>query len=61
MLTGQIMVFYLVLRGLDTVEDDMGLGEERKRALLRGFHEQLGERGWRLTECMRGVCGVYAG
>ncbi|KAG5519780.1 hypothetical protein PMAC_000053 [Pneumocystis sp. 'macacae'] len=45
-----ITVFYLVLRGLDTVEDDMALAAERKGALLRGFHAQLATRGWRLTE-----------
>ena len=31
----QVCVFYLVLRGLDTVEDDMSIPEARARAALR--------------------------
>lgn len=33
-------VFYLVLRALDTVEDDMQFPEEQKWPLLRKFHEK---------------------
>jgi farnesyl-diphosphate farnesyltransferase len=46
-----IMVFYLVLRGLDTVEDDKNFPKERKLPLLLGFHEVLEQRGWHLTGC----------
>jgi farnesyl-diphosphate farnesyltransferase len=36
-----ICVFYLVLRALDTVEDDMSIPEERKKELLKVFYERL--------------------
>ncbi|KAG4301891.1 hypothetical protein PCK1_001867 [Pneumocystis canis] len=36
-----VMVFYLVLRGLDTIEDDMTLPSIRKAELLRSFHAQI--------------------
>lgn len=36
-----IMVFYLVLRALDTVEDDMTLSNDIKIPLLREFHTKL--------------------
>lgn len=39
-------LFYLVLRGLDTVEDDMSLSNDVKLPLLRSFHEKLYEKGW---------------
>ena len=45
-----ICIFYLVLRGLDTIEDDMALPRERKVPLLRSFHEVLRQRGWTFTE-----------
>eukprot|EP00056_Hartaetosiga_gracilis_P006415 m.96488 g.96488 ORF g.96488 m.96488 type:complete len:197 (+) comp12467_c0_seq6:48-638(+) len=41
-----ISVFYLVLRGLDTVEDDMTLNSQEKQTLLTSFHEKLYEKGW---------------
>lgn len=47
----QIALFYLVLRGLDTVEDDMTLSIERKAPLLEEFHLKLEEDGWNFTEC----------
>ena len=31
-------IFYLVLRGLDTIEDDMTLPDDLKQSLLRPFH-----------------------
>ncbi len=37
-----ICVFYLVLRGLDSVEDDMNLDPVGKRKLLTDFHVNLG-------------------
>jgi hypothetical protein len=49
-----VMVFYLVLRGLDTVEDDMeafaGAPGEKLRH-LRAFHTYLAQPEW----CLRGV------
>jgi len=41
-----ICIFYLVLRGLDTVEDDMTLRDDEKQPLLRSFHEKLTTKGW---------------
>ena len=45
-----IAVFYLVLRGLDTVEDDMTLAVERKTELLLSFHTVVRQLGWTFTE-----------
>jgi hypothetical protein len=39
-----ICVFYLVLRALDTVEDDMALEPQKKVPLLRSFHEKSYDR-----------------
>jgi farnesyl-diphosphate farnesyltransferase len=41
-----ITIFYLVLRGLDTVEDDMTIDNKEKIALLNVFHEKMYEEGW---------------
>lgn len=38
-----VCVFYLVLRALDTVEDDMALPLERKLPLLHTFHEKISD------------------
>ncbi len=46
-----VCVFYLVLRALDTVEDDMTLALETKTKLLMTFHEKLECQGWRFLEC----------
>ncbi len=35
-----VCVFYLVLRGLDTIEDDMSLESSKKIELLKSFHEK---------------------
>ena len=40
-------VFYLVLRALDTIEDDMTIPVEKKVVLLREFHTHLYEPEWR--------------
>lgn len=45
-----ICIFYLVLRGLDTVEDDMTLPLKRKKEVLESFHERIYDRGWNFTE-----------
>jgi farnesyl-diphosphate farnesyltransferase len=39
-----VCVFYLVLRGLDTVEDDMALDDDFKVPALLEFHERIFER-----------------
>ncbi|RNF27341.1 squalene synthase [Trypanosoma conorhini] len=46
-----VCIFYLVLRALDTVEDDMSLSVEFKLRELPKFHEHLRDRAW----CMTGV------
>jgi farnesyl-diphosphate farnesyltransferase len=48
-LRNAICVFYLVLRGLDTVEDDMALDHALKTRLLLNFHEAIEEEGWDLS------------
>ncbi|KAH9839709.1 squalene synthase [Rhodofomes roseus] len=45
-----ICLFYLVLRGLDTIEDDMTLPDEKKQPLLRRFHELTVTPGWTFNE-----------
>jgi len=44
-----ICIFYLVLRALDTVEDDMSVATADKVAELKIFYEHLEEPGWTLT------------
>jgi len=41
-----ICLFYLVLRGLDTIEDDMTLDIDFKEQHLRHFHEYMEQDGW---------------
>ena len=41
-----ICLFYLVLRGLDTIEDDMTIRIEEKEPLLREFQNILEKDGW---------------
>ena len=41
-----IALFYLILRGLDTVEDDMTIDMTEKEPILRKFHSVLEEEGW---------------
>ena len=43
-------LFYLVLRGLDTVEDDMTLPIETKEPILRDFHNILEQDGWNFKD-----------
>lgn len=47
-------LFYLVLRGLDTLEDDMTLSDEVKQPLLRTFHQKLSTEGWTFDGCGEG-------
>lgn len=44
-----ICIFYLILRGLDTIEDDTSLAAATKTPLLRDFHHKLEEDGWCFT------------
>jgi farnesyl-diphosphate farnesyltransferase len=43
-----VCVFYLVLRALDTVEDDMSMAVKVKVPALRCFHENIGDRGFKM-------------
>lgn len=45
-----ICIFYLVLRALDTVEDDMTIPREEKVELLQQFHTNLYKPDWNYTE-----------
>ncbi|KAI5965279.1 ERG9 [Candida pseudojiufengensis] len=45
-----IMIFYLVLRALDTIEDDMTIKPEIKIPLLRNFDSKLDTKDWTFTE-----------
>ncbi len=40
-------MFYLVLRGLDTIEDDMTIPDGEKQKLLRNFHNFTVQKGWK--------------
>eukprot|EP00039_Didymoeca_costata_P017470 m.324092 g.324092 ORF g.324092 m.324092 type:complete len:422 (-) comp16540_c10_seq6:153-1418(-) len=42
-----ICIFYLVLRGLDTIEDDMTIPLTDKKPLLNDFYKKLEQKGWR--------------
>jgi len=42
-------VFYLILRGLDTIEDDTSIPLETKEPLLRDFKDHLDQDGWTFT------------
>lgn len=44
-----ICLFYLILRGLDTIEDDTSIAAATKTPLLRDFHNKLEEDGWGFT------------
>ncbi|KAK4136276.1 farnesyl-diphosphate farnesyl transferase [Trichocladium antarcticum] len=41
-----ICLFYLVLRGLDTIEDDMTIDIKEKEPLLRNFDKNMEQEGW---------------
>ncbi|EDU50381.1 ERG9 Phytoene squalene synthetase [Pyrenophora tritici-repentis] len=45
-----VTLFYLVLRGLDTVEDDMTIPLAKKEPILRNFQDLLEQDGWNFTE-----------
>ncbi|KAF9497899.1 farnesyl-diphosphate farnesyltransferase [Pleurotus eryngii] len=42
-----VCLFYLVLRALDTIEDDMTIPDEVKQPILRSFHAKTVTTGWK--------------
>lgn len=46
-----VCLFYLVLRGLDTVEDDMTIALSTKDPILRDFYNILDKDGWTFDGC----------
>ncbi|KAL7939699.1 farnesyl-diphosphate farnesyltransferase [Trichoderma chlorosporum] len=45
-----VTLFYLVLRGLDTIEDDMTIPLDTKVPMLRQFHITMEQDGWQYHE-----------
>ncbi|PHH72220.1 hypothetical protein CDD80_4676 [Ophiocordyceps camponoti-rufipedis] len=45
-----VALFYLVLRGLDTIEDDMTIAVAEKVALLQKFDHSMTQDGWQFHE-----------
>lgn len=45
-----ICIFYLALRALDTIEDDMTIPHQKKVPLLVDFYKKLDQPGWNFTE-----------
>lgn len=43
-----VCLFYLVLRGLDSIEDDMSLPKHEKLELLRNFHNLFQDVNWNI-------------
>ncbi|CAK4034913.1 squalene synthase [Lecanosticta acicola] len=41
-----VCLFYLILRGLDTIEDDMTISVPTKEPLLRNFHQHIEDESW---------------
>ncbi|EGG00549.1 uncharacterized protein MELLADRAFT_50370 [Melampsora larici-populina 98AG31] len=46
-----ICIFYLILRGMDTIEDDMTIEIKLKEKILKTFYQKLEEPGWRFDGC----------
>jgi len=44
-----VCVFYLVLRGLDTVEDDMSIPIDIKLPILKEFHKHIYDPSWKFS------------
>ncbi len=44
-----VCLFYLILRALDSIEDDMDLAQDTKIGLLRTFYTKNFEQGWKLS------------
>ncbi|KAH0536941.1 Delta(24)-sterol C-methyltransferase [Glutinoglossum americanum] len=45
-----VALFYLILRGLDTIEDDMSIDLAKKEPVLRTFQDILDKEGWTFKE-----------
>jgi farnesyl-diphosphate farnesyltransferase len=45
-----VTLFYLILRGLDTIEDDMTIPPEKKEPILRNFQNILEQDDWTFNE-----------
>jgi farnesyl-diphosphate farnesyltransferase len=45
-LRNPICVFYLILRGLDTVEDDTRISPKERAVLCKDFYKVLRQKGW---------------
>ena len=45
-----VCLFYLVLRALDTVEDDMTICLEKKIPMLKEFHTNLYNADWKFLK-----------
>ncbi|XP_064399813.1 squalene synthase-like [Halichondria panicea] len=45
-----VCIFYLVLRALDTLEDDMSIPVDKKTTLLKQFYTYLYDKDWRFME-----------
>ncbi|XP_019169353.1 PREDICTED: squalene synthase-like [Ipomoea nil] len=48
-LRGPVCIFYLVLRALDTVEDDTSIATEVKVPILLNFHRHIYDREWHFS------------
>ena len=53
-LRNAVCVFYLVLRGLDTVEDDMALNTKKKLRMLETFCDDIYDRTFVVKDCGEG-------
>jgi farnesyl-diphosphate farnesyltransferase len=49
-----VCLFYLVLRGLDTVEDDMSVPVPKKKEILPTFHKTLEQKDWHIDGIGKG-------
>jgi len=45
-----VCIFYLVLRALDTVEDDVSIPADVKSIMLRNFHSYLLDPDWKYMD-----------
>uniref|UniRef100_A0A7C8YTT5 Squalene synthase n=1 Tax=Opuntia streptacantha TaxID=393608 RepID=A0A7C8YTT5_OPUST len=48
-LRNAVCVFYLVLRALDTVEDDTSIATDVKLPILKAFHQHIYDREWHFS------------
>ncbi|XP_021753508.1 squalene synthase-like isoform X1 [Chenopodium quinoa] len=48
-LRNAVCVFYLVLRALDTVEDDTSIATDVKLPILKAFHQHIYDRDWHFS------------